>query len=222
MQHMKVLVVEDEHGIANAIKTGLEEENYIVDLAYDGEVGYDLASDNDYDLIVLDLMLPKMDGLTVCKKIREEGIHTPILMLTARGGLKDKVTGLDLGADDYLVKPFAFEELLARLRALARRPESRQEDILSVKDLKINLKNFDVTCNGRRVKLSRKEFSLLEYLVRAGGQIVSKEQIINRVWAYDSDILENTVEVYIRNLRKKLGNCVEIETLRGFGYKLVK
>ena len=219
---MKVLVVEDEHGIASAVKLGLTEENYTVDLAYDGEAGFDQASSGDYDLIVLDLMLPKIDGLTVCKKLREEGVHTPILVLTARGGLKDKVTGLDAGADDYLVKPFAFEELLARLRALSRRPESIESDILTVGDLSLNTKNFDVTCNGRHVKLSRKEFSLLEYLVRSADLVVSKEQIINRVWDYDAEILENTVEVYIRNLRKKMGDCANIETLRGFGYKLIK
>lgn len=219
---MKVLVVEDEHGIASAIKAGLVEERYTVDVAYDGERGYDLASSGDYDLLILDLMLPKIDGLTLCQKLRSDGLHTPILILTAKGGLKDKVVGLDSGADDYLVKPFAFDELLARLRALTRRPEKRIDETMIVGSLSINSRNYDVSCRGRKVKLSRKEFALLEYLVRMAGIVVSKEQIIGRVWDYDTDILPNTVEVYIRNLRQKLGGCVTIETLRGFGYKLIK
>lgn len=219
---MKVLVVEDEHGIAAALKSGLTDERYTVDLAYDGQEGYDLGSTGDYDLIILDLMLPKLDGLTVCRQLREAGIHTPVLMLTARGELKDKVTGLDHGADDYLVKPFAFEELLARLRALLRRPASSLDEVITHGKLKINTRNFEVLVGENRVKLSRKEFALLEFLVRSAGTVVSKEQIISRVWDYDTDILENTVEVYIRNLRKKLGGGIKLETLRGFGYKLVK
>lgn len=219
---MKVLLVEDEHGIAGAIKAGLVEEHYTVDVAYDGEAGYDLASTGDYDLIVLDLMLPKLPGLEVCKNLRSEGIHTPILVLTARGEMRDKVTGLDSGADDYLVKPFAFEELLARLRALGRREATTRAEIIEAGKLELNIKNYEVKVNGIKIKLSRKEFAFLEYLARNAGQVVSKEQIISHVWDYDADILENTIEVYIRNLRKKLGKGVTIETLRGFGYKLVK
>ncbi|MFH2019340.1 MAG: response regulator transcription factor, partial [bacterium] len=151
---MRVLVIEDEHGIANAIKKGLEQERYTVDVEYDGEAGFDLASEDVYDLIILDLMLPKMDGLTVCRKLRSDNIHTPILMLTARGQLNDKVKGLDSGADDYLVKPFAFVELLARIRALTRRPKQTLSETLSVGDLTINLVSFQVARAGKEVTLS--------------------------------------------------------------------
>jgi DNA-binding response OmpR family regulator len=217
---MRILVVEDEHGIATALKKGLEQERYAVDLAHDGELGLDLASTNDYDCIVLDLMLPKLDGTKVCTTLREDGIHTPILMLTAKGTLKDKVTGLDTGADDYLVKPFAFEELLARLRALTRRPAQTKSQILTAGDLALDPVNFVVTRGKTPLTLSRKEFSLLEYFLRHPGSILSKQQLIDHVWDYDADVLENTVEVNIRNLRRKLGRPDPIKTIRGFGYKL--
>lgn len=216
---MRVLVVEDEHKIANSIKRGFEQETWATDVAYDGESGYDLASSESYDVIVLDLMLPKMDGMEMCKKLREEGIHTPILMLTARGELADKVGGLNSGADDYLVKPFAFEELLARVKALSRRPKETKNEELKTKDLSLNTNTFDVKVAGKSIELSRKEFALLEYLMRNAGRVVSKENIIAHVWDYESDILPNTVEVFIGYLRDKIGKDV-IRTVRGFGYKV--
>lgn len=222
---MRVLVVEDEHRIANSIKKGLEQERYAVDLAYNGTDGFDLASTEDYDVIILDLLLPGMDGLEVCRKLREKGKHTPILILTAKGQTQDKVTGLDSGADDYLTKPFSFEELLARIRALTRRPKNSLPIVLTVEDLQLNTQNFEVKRGKQKIKLSSKEFSLLEYLMRHTRQTMTKEQIISHVWDYDADILPNTVEVYIRNLRRKIDLPFQnkkplIHTVRGFGYKI--
>lgn len=217
---MRILVVEDEHRIATAIKKGLEQERYSVDVAYDGVLGYDQASTEDYDLIILDLMLPQMDGLTLCKKLRRQEIHTPVLMLTAKGQLGEKVAGLDSGADDYLVKPFAFSELVARIRALIRRPPMLINSVILVGNLELDTVNFTVKRNGKPLSLTKKEFSLLEYLARNAGRILSKNNIISHVWDYDADVLDNTVEVYIRSLRRKLGLPNIITTLRGFGYKL--
>jgi len=224
---MRILVVEDEHKIANSIKKGLEQESYAVDVAYDGDDGFDLASTEDYDLIILDLLLPGMDGVTVCKKLREEKIHTPILMLTAKGQTADKIEGLDAGADDYLTKPFAFEELLARVRALARRPHKSVGTILTVEDLSLDTVSYEVKRAGSQIQLSNKEFALLEYLLRHPNQILTKDQIIGHVWDYDADILPNTVEVYIGYLRNKTDKPFPkspalIHTVRGFGYKLAK
>jgi DNA-binding response OmpR family regulator len=216
---MRILVVEDEHKIANSIKRGFEQETWATDVTYDGEEGYDMASSEDYDVIVLDLMLPKMDGVEICKKLRVEGIHTPILMLTARGELADKVGGLNSGADDYLVKPFAFEELLARVKALARRPKKTNSEELKTGDLTLNINTFEVKKGGKVIELSRKEFALLEYLMRNAGRVVSKENIIAHVWDYESDILPNTVEVFVGYLRDKMGGDL-IRTVRGFGYKI--
>ncbi len=222
---MRILVVEDEHRIANSIKKGLELERYAVDVAYNGLDGYDLASTEDYDLIILDLMLPGMDGLNICQQLRQKGNHVPILILTARGQTGDKVKGLDMGADDYLVKPFSFEELLARIRALSRRPHNSFGDIITLEDLTLNTRTFEVNRAGRRITLSSKEFSLLEYLIRHSHQIINKNQIISHVWNYDANILTNTVEVYIKNLRSKIDTPFTnkkplINTVRGFGYKL--
>ena len=225
---MRVLVVEDEHKIANSIKKGLEQESYAVDVAFDGEQGFDLAASEDYDAIILDLMLPKMDGMELCQKLRkEENIHTPILMLTAKGQLDDKINGLNAGADDYLVKPFAFAELLARIKALTRRPKQTLNLLLTINDLSLNTLNFEVNRAGKNIKLSKKEFALLEYLLRHKGKILTKEQIINHVWNYDADVLPNTVEVYIGYLRNKIdrpfkGKPRLIHTVRGFGYKINK
>ncbi len=216
---MRILVIEDEHKIANSIKRGFEQETWATDVAYDGEEGYDLASTEDYDVIVLDLMLPKMPGIEICKKLRKAGNHTPILMLTARGAVGDRVEGLNSGADDYLVKPFAFEELLARVRALVRRPKETQSSELRVNDLVLNTNTFEVKKNGKNIELSRKEFAILEYLMRNSGKVVSKENIIAHVWNYEADILPNTVEVFVGYLRDKLGNDL-IHTVRGFGYKV--
>lgn len=222
---MRILVVEDEHRIANAIKKGLEQERYAVDVVYNGTDGFDLASTEDYDLIILDLMLPGIDGLTICKELRKKHLHTPILILTAKGQIQDKVEGLDSGADDYLTKPFSFEELLARVRALIRRPKNSLGTVLTVADLQLDTKSYEVKRDGKIIQLSSKEFSLLEYLLRHSNQILTKEQIISHVWDYEADILPNTVEVYIRNLRNKIDRPFKnkkplIQTVRGFGYKI--
>lgn len=222
---MKVLVVEDEHKIAHSIKRGLELEGYVVDVAYDGQSGYEMAGAEEFDVLVLDIMLPGMDGITVCKKLREDHIHTPILMLTAKGELDDKVTGLNTGADDYLVKPFAFAELIARLKALHRRPKQTLQQKLQIDDLEVDTTNYEVTRGDKKITLSKKEFSLLEYLIRHAGQTVTKDQIIQNVWNYEADVLPNTVEVYIGYLRQKIDKAFPesnslIKTIRGFGYKL--
>lgn len=222
---MRVLIVEDEHRIANTIKKGLEQERFAVDVAYDGNDGYDLAFTEDYDVLILDLMLPGMDGLSICKKLRAKNIHTPILILTAKGQTQEKVTGLDAGADDYLTKPFSFEELLARIRALSRRPKKTLHTVLSVGTLTLDTKAYTVSRNNKEISLSSKEFALLEYLLRHPNTIVTKAQIINHVWDYDADILPNTVEVYIKNLRNKIDAPFKdeeplIQTVRGFGYKI--
>ena len=224
---MRILIIEDERRLANAIKKGLEQEAYAVDLAFDGTHGFDLAAVEQYDLIILDLMLPGMDGMQVCKKLRKEkGIATPILMLTARGQLKDKVAGLNAGGDDYLVKPFAFEELLARIKALTRRPrDALLGNVLGASGLSLDTLTYEVRRAGKRIKLSKKEYALLEYLLRNTGRILSKEQIISHVWDYDADILPNTVEVFIGYLRSKIDRPFKkhpplINTVRGFGYRI--
>lgn len=224
---MRILVVEDEHKIANSIKKGLEQEFYAVDVAYRGTDGFDLAVAEIYDLIILDVMLPGMDGIEICSKLREQKIHTPILMLTAKGQLGDKVNGLNSGADDYITKPFAFEELLARIRAIARRPKDSVGSMLAVDDLVLNTLSHSVSRDETDIRLSKKEYSLLDYLLRHPGQTLNKEQIINHVWDYHADILPNTVEVYIGYLRNKIdkpfpGKPRLIHTVRGFGYKIGK
>ena len=224
---MRVLVVEDEHKIANSIKKGLEQESYAVDVAFTGDDGYGLASTEDYDLIILDVLLPGINGTEIAKKLRDQQIHTPILMLTAKGQLEDKVTGLDAGADDYLTKPFAFEELLARIRALTRRPKNSLGLILSVGDLTLNTATYQAKRDNKTIQLSSKEYALLEYLMRHPNQTLTKEQIINHVWDYDADVLPNTVEVYIGYLRNKIDKPLPektalIQTVRGFGYKVGK
>jgi len=224
---MRILVVEDEHKIANNIKKGLEQESYAVDVVFTGDDGYGLASTEDYDLIILDVLLPEMTGTEIAKKLRDQQIHTPILMLTAKGQLEDKVTGLDAGADDYLTKPFAFEELLARIRALTRRPKDSLGIILTVEDLTLNTATYQVKRDNKVIRLSSKEHALLEYLMRHPNQTLTKEQIINHVWNYDADVLLNTVEVYIGYLRNKLDRPFPekptlIQTIRGFGYKVGK
>jgi two-component system, OmpR family, response regulator len=219
---MRVLVVDDEKKIADSIKRGLEQERFAVDVAYDGEEGYDLASMESYDVIVLDVMMPKMDGFEVCRKLREDENHTAILMLTAKGEVEDKVAGLNVGADDYLPKPFAFEELVARIKALTRRPKETVPSKLKAADLELDTATFEVKRGEKPIELSKKEFALLEFLLRHKDKVLSKDQIIQNVWDYESDVLPNTVEVYIKYLRKKIdaGAKPLIETIRGFGYKL--
>lgn len=224
---MRILVVEDEHKIANSIKKGLEQESYAVDVAFIGDDGYGLASTEEYDLIILDVLLPGMDGIQIAAKLREQNIHTPILMLTAKGQTADKVTGLDAGADDYLTKPFAFEELIARIRALTRRPKDSLGIILAVEDLTLNTATYQAKRDSKVIRLSNKEYALLEYLMRHPNQTLTKAQIINHVWNYDANVLPNTVEVYIGYLRSKIDKPffqkqALIHTVRGFGYKVGK
>lgn len=223
---MRMLVIEDEHKIANAIKQGLEQERYAVDIAYDGDEGLATAQAEQYDLIVLDRMLPgDVDGIDICKRLRAENNHTPILMLTAKDQVRDRVTGLDAGADDYLIKPFSFEELLARIRALLRRPHEGLSTILAVADLSLDVAHYTVKRGDNLIALSSKEFALLEYLLRNPGRVLSKANIISHVWDFDADILPNTVEAYIGYLRTKVdrafpGQPQLLHTIRGFGYKI--
>ena len=217
---MRVLVIEDEHKIANAVKKGLTHESYAVDVVYDGVEGYDMASSEQYDVIILDIMLPGMDGIEICKKLRAQNIHIPILMLTSKSQVEDKVLGFNSGADDYLTKPFAFAELLVRIRALTRRPQNSVGTVLTVANLTLDTTNYEVKRGGNRIRLSNKEYALLEYLMRHKNQVVTKGQIINHVWNYDADVLPNSVEVYIRHLRSKVDEPFPdkhlIHTVKGF------
>jgi len=221
---MRLLVVEDEHRIAQALKDGLEQEAYAVDVCHDGEDGYNTASAEEYDLIILDVMLPGMDGFEICKKLRTERNHTPILMLTAKDQNHDIVHGLDTGADDYLPKPFSFEVLLARVRALLRRPNESIGDTLKVGDLTLNTNTHVVKRSDQTIQLSSKEYALLEYMLRNKDQVLSKNNIMSHVWDFDANILPNTVEVFITYLRAKVDKPFKdtelIQTVRGFGYKI--
>lgn len=222
---MRILVVEDEHKIAGALKRGLEQESYAVDVAYEGDEGLSSALTDEYDVVILDRMLPGLlDGADICKEVRANGIRTPILMLTAKDKIGDRVEGLNAGADDYLVKPFAFEELLARIRALLRRPQDHVGNVLTLDDLSLDTENYEVKRSGRAIQLSQREYALLEYLLRNQNRILSKTNIISHVWDYDADILPNTLEVYIGYLRAKIERPFRgpelIHTVRGFGYKL--
>ncbi len=222
---MRILIVEDEHKIAGAIKKGLEQEKYAVDVEYDADSGYGAALNEPYDLMIIDRMLPgSMEGLDIARRLREKNIHTPILLLTAKDQVRDRVAGLNAGADDYLVKPFSFEELLARVRALLRRPAETKKNVLKVGDLTLDTTNYELKRGTTPISLSSKEFALLEYLMRNDGQVLSKDNIIAHVWNFDADILPNTVEVYIGYLRNKIDKPFKskplLHTLRGFGYKI--
>ena len=221
---MRILLVEDEHKIARALKKALEQEKYAVDVAYDGDEGHAMATTEPYDAAIIDRMLPGgHDGLDIVSAMRDQKIHTPVLLLTALGSVKDRTDGLDSGADDYLIKPFALEELLARVRALLRRPKEQQSTLLSAGDLTLNTVTFEVTRADTPLQLTSKEIALLEYLLRNQGRPLPKETIIAHVWDYDADILPNTVEVYIKYLRAKVDQPFDkplIHTVRGFGYKL--
>ena len=222
---MRILVIEDEHKIAGAIKRGLEQERYAVDVEYDGDSGLGAALNESYDVMIIDRMLPgSLEGMDICRELRAKNIHTPIILLTAKDQIRDRVQGLNSGADDYLVKPFSFEELLARIRALLRRPAQSTGSTLQVKDLSLDTLNFDVRRDNKSIGLSAKEFALLEYMMRNSGQVLSKDNIIAHVWDFDADILPNTVEVYIGYLRNKIDKPFKkpqlIHTMRGFGYRL--
>lgn len=223
---MRILLVEDEKKMASFIERGLKEEGYAVDVAADGEQGWEYVSANDYDAIILDLMIPKISGLALCGKIREAGNQTSILMLTARDSVDDKIKGLDQGADDYLTKPFAFDELLARLRALFRRPRSVEEKTtLKSGEIEMDLITRAVTVRKEEITLSQKEFSLLEFLMRHKGEVVSRTQIAEHVWDMHFDPMSNTIDVFINYLRKKIDGAKtssRIETVRGAGYRLLE
>jgi heavy metal response regulator len=219
---MRILVVEDEKKIAGFIKRGLKEEGYAVDTAADGDEGYELASVNDYDLIILDIMLPKCDGVTLCKKLRTDKVETPVIMLTAKTSVQDKVTGLDAGANDYLTKPFAFEELLARMRVLLRK-SAQPATRLQVADLVLDLLSHKVTRAGADIVLSSREFALLDYLMRNAGTVVTRTMISEHVWDIDFDTSTNVIDVYINYLRNKIDADFDqklIQTIRGRGYML--
>lgn len=222
---MRILLIEDELKIAHALKRGLERDSYAVDVISDGQEGMRRALVATYDLLILDRMLPGIpDGLDICRALRSAGRHEPVLVLTARDATHDRIAGLDSGADDYLVKPFSLEELTARIRALLRRPSKTSETILRVGDLELDPSAWEVRREGRRIELSRKEFALLEYLMRNEGSVVTKDQMIKHVWDFDADVLPNTVEAFIASLRAKIDRPFNapplIQTVRGFGYRL--
>jgi DNA-binding response OmpR family regulator len=221
---VRILIVEDDHKIANALKQGLERQSYAVDTCYNGDDGLAMATTEPYDLVILDRMLPgSTDGIGILKTMRESSIHTPVLLLTAKDKVLDRADGLNAGADDYLVKPFAFVELIARVRALLRRPKEVIDSTITYKDVSLNRDTFSASRSNKSIELTAKEFSLLEYLMSQPGRIVTKDQIMQHVWDYDADILPNTVEVYIGYLRNKLDRPFPdkpalINTRRGFGY----
>lgn len=220
---MRLLIIEDDRAIAEALKEGLEDESYAVDTASDGDEGYRTAAADEYDVIILDVMLPGMNGYEVCQKLRAEGISTPILMLTAKDQTRDVVQGLDTGADDYLAKPFQFDVLLARLRALLRRPSEKHAEILQVGDLTLDPSTKEVTRAGQPVKLTSKEYAVLEYMMRNPSKVLSKESFISHVWDFDADVLPNTVEQFVMFVRRKIDKPFDVKlihTVPGFGYKI--
>lgn len=220
---MRILIVEDERRLANVVKKGLTEEGFAVDIAYDGEEGKYLAESEEYDLIILDITLPKVDGITICKELRKKSIKTPILMLTARATLEEKVIGLDSGADDYLTKPFAYLELRSRIHALIRRSKQEASPILKIADLELDPIKHILVRNGKKIILTPKEFSVLELLLRHKDEVVSRTMIIEHVWDYNFDSMSNVVDVFVASLRRKIDKGAKtklIHTLHGVGYKI--
>ena len=221
---MKVLMVEDERDLADAVKAVLQKNNYSVELVFEGEYGLDCALTGMYDIVILDIMLPKMDGLRVLKEMRNAGVKTPVLMLTARGDVRDKVTGLDFGADDYLPKPFHMDELLARLRALGRRGANlRVDGVYQTGDLCFNPQSLTLSGAGHKIDLTLKESQLLELLIQRRGNYVSKDTIIEKLWSYDADVTDSHVESQVSLLRRKLasaGENVVVKMARGVGYRI--
>lgn len=220
---MRILLAEDEPDVARMLAKGLREQTYAVDVAADGEVASYQAQINEYDLLILDVMLPRKDGFEVCRELRAAGATLPVLMLTARDAVQDRIAGLDSGADDYLVKPFDFHELLARVRALLRRGASLQPEVIEIADLKINTLSHEVSRAGRRIEMTAKEYALLEYLARRTGKVVTRSEIAEHVWDENFDPFSNLIEVYIQRLRRKVDDKQEtklIRTMRGEGYLL--
>ncbi len=222
---MHILVVEDEQRLAFLLRRVLLEERHTVDLAHDGLTGLDLALSDTYDVVILDVMLPRLDGMEICRQMRAEHIMSPVLMLTARGAVEDRVAGLNVGADDYLTKPFAMEELLARINALLRRRDKHFDELpqLSVGDLTLDLVRHEARRAGQVIELTAKEFALLEYLMRHPGRVLTRTQITDAVWRYDLEALSNVVDIYIHYLRDKIDQGFSrplIKTVRGVGYKI--
>ena len=221
---MKILIVEDEKEITDGIKAILEKEGFSTDVAYDGQKGLECIEDNIYDLILLDIMLPYMSGIEILKEIREEGIQTPVILLTAKSMIDDKIVGLDAGADDYMTKPFDSGELLARIRARVRNNADVKKNIISVYDLSLDIATYKLSCDDKSVKLSKTEYLLLEYLMLNKGQVLSKDMILDKVWGYESDSEYNNLDVYISILRKKfnfINTTTSIVNKKGIGYSLV-
>lgn len=227
---MRILIIEDEEKLAQSLKKGLERNGYAVDYLMDGDAGQRRleVSHSDYDIVILDLMLPKKTGFDVCKDIRAQGITVPVIILTARDMMSDKVKALDCGADDYLIKPFSFEELLARIRALLRRPAQAFIAELAVGDLLLKPAEREVFRSGQRVDLTLKEFELLQHLMRHAGEVLNREEIYAHLWDFADNSMSNTIDVHVKNLRKKLGDREIdddkklVETIRGVGYRLKK
>jgi two-component system OmpR family response regulator len=222
---MKILLVEDEKKIAAFVRKGLEAAGFVVDVSHHGDEGYTLATTRPYDAIILDIMLPGRDGLSILKNLRERKMAVPVILLTARSELNERLEGLNLGADDYLTKPFFIEELVARLHVVTRRAAGTGQSLINVADLTINLLTREVSRGGRAIELTAREFQLLEHLARAPGRVLSRAQICERVWNYDFDPGTNLVDVYIQRLRKKIDAGEEpklIETIRGVGYRMHK
>lgn len=220
---MRILIIEDEKKVADFIKRGLKEEGYSVDVAFDGEEGHFQASSSEYDAIILDLMLPKIDGISLCKKLRADKINVPVLMLTAKDSVKDKVTGFDSGANDYLTKPFSFEELLARIRALLRKSETATPTKIQISDLILDLLTHKVTRTSKEIILTNKEYALLEYLMHNPGSIVTRTMISEHVWDINFDTFTNVIDVYVNYLRNKIDKGHKkklIHTIRGRGYMI--
>ncbi len=220
---MKILIIEDEIKLNKAIALGLQNLGYAVDSAFDGEEGEKMARWNDYDLIVLDIMMPKRNGIEVCQNLRASLKLVPILMLTAKDAIEDRVKGLEAGADDYLIKPFAFDELVARIRTLLRRPPLTVSDVFELDDLKLDTRTQKVTINKKEINLTLREYGLLEYFLRNQGTVLTRVDLLEHVWDRNYDSLSNVVDVHLKNLRKKLPKnyAKRIETIWGKGYRLV-
>lgn len=222
---MRILLIEDEQRLSNTIKKGLVEEGFAVDQAYDGEEGQYLAESEDYDLIILDVMLPKLDGITLCRSLRSKNVKTPVLMLTAKTTIEDKVTGLDSGADDYMTKPFSFIELRSRIQALLRRSIQEASPILTVANLVLDPLKHKVERDSKTISLTPKEFAVLEFLMRHKDEIVTRTMIIEHVWDYNFDSMSNIVDVYVTAIRRKVDKGSQIKlihTLHGVGYRIAE
>lgn len=220
---MKILLIDDEKKLTDALTAILKQNKYAVDCANDSEIGLELAVNGLYDLIILDVMMPGLDGFSVLKKIRTQKIDTPVLMLSAKGEAEDKITGLEYGADDYLSKPFNTGELIARIKALLRRKSEFMGDVITYNDLSLNRDTFQLSCGDANISLGKKEFHIMEMLIMSAGKNIRKESLIEKIWGYESEAEYNTIEVYVSFLRKKLsaiGSTTEIKSIRGVGYSI--